>query len=576
MAIDPTTITITETTPYAGQKPGTSGLRKKVKVFRQENYLANFVQALFNSLDESEYKNQTLLVSGDGRYWNKAAIHIIAEIAAGNGVRRLWVGQNGWMSTPAASAVIRMRDGGICKGGILLTASHNPGGPNEDFGIKYNCFNGEPAPEKKTEAIYQAALKVSEIRSFRFPVFDMTKQGVIRVHDNFEVEVIDPTETWVGLMRKIFDFDLLKGLISNPKFSFVYDGMNGIGGPYAKRIFVDELGAAESCLMRCVPLEDFGGCHPDPNLTYAKELVAKMRVGDVEAVNDENTPVFGAAGDGDCDRNMILGRGWFVTPSDSVAIMAAHVQSCVPYFKHHLTGVARSMPTSLALKNVADKMGLQHYEVPTGWKFFGNLMDSGLISLCGEESFGTGSDHVREKDGLWAVLIWMSILAYNSKDGLTSVKAINEAFWTEYGRNYYTRYDYENVETEQANAVLAHTQDRKTALSELSESTKKYLEGNQVADINVFEYKDPVDGSISSNQGVRCIFKDGSRFVLRLSGTGSSGATIRLYIERFQKPGDMSLLVCRTADALKELVSVALDISKIQKLTGRQTPSVIT
>lgn len=531
-------VEIVSTEPYAGQKPGTSGLRKKVTVFKEKNYLGNFVQAIFDALPEAEYKGRTLLCSGDGRYFNKEAIQIVAEIAAANGVDRLWVGEHGWFSTPAASATIREREGGICAGGILLTASHNPGGETEDFGIKFNCANGGPAPENITNAIFQKTQVIKEIKRATLPLISTSKLGK-ETHElengqKFTVEIINPYEDWVKLIKSVFDMESIKALIANPEFSFVYDALNGIAGPYAKELFLKELGASEKSLLQCESKEDFGGCHPDPNLTYAKALVETMKVFHPESA-DETTPLFGAAGDGDNDRNMILGRGWFVTPSDSVAIIAAYAPKCIPYFKDGLKGVSRSMPTSLALKKVADKLGYKHYEVPTGWKFFGNLMDAGLCSICGEESFGTGSDHVREKDGLWAVLCWLSILAYEAKQQgrIVTVKEVNEKFWQTYGRNYYSRYDYEGVTTEAGDEVMARMSKCKAdSYGEVSAQTAKYLETNPVVDINIFKYEDVVDKSISDNQGVRVFFKDDSRFVIRLSGTGSSGATIRVFFER--------------------------------------------
>eukprot|EP01054_Gregarina_sp_Poly1_P004643 Gregarina_sp_Poly_1__4642@NODE_2481_length_2069_cov_1270_161838_g1574_i0_p1_GENE_NODE_2481_length_2069_cov_1270_161838_g1574_i0NODE_2481_length_2069_cov_1270_161838_g1574_i0_p1_ORF_typecomplete_len583_score78_16PGM_PMM_III/PF02880_16/4_8e27PGM_PMM_I/PF02878_16/4_6e26PGM_PMM_II/PF02879_16/9_5e21PGM_PMM_IV/PF00408_20/3_6e09_NODE_2481_length_2069_cov_1270_161838_g1574_i01731921 len=573
------------TKAYQDQKPGTSGLRKKVTVFQQENYLANFVQSIFNSLPATDYQGGTLLCSGDGRYWNKEAIQIIAEIAAGNGVKRLWIGKNGWMSTPAASCVIREREGGMAFGGILLTASHNPGGPSADFGVKYNCANGGPAPEVLTDLIFQNTQTITEIKKCEVPKIDLTKLGKVEVCESFCYEIIDPVEDWLALMKQVFDMELLKSLIKNPSFSFVYDGLNGIAGPYARAIFVNELGAAESVLQQCEPLDDFGGEHPDPNLTYAHKLVSFMKVKSPELA-DSSTPMFGAAGDGDNDRNMILGRGWFVTPSDSVAIIASYATKCIPYFRDGLKGVSRSMPTSMALKQVAEKMSVTHYEVPTGWKFFGNLMDAGKLSICGEESFGTGSDHIREKDGLWAVLAWMSILAYRNKGAaenqvppnLVTVRQINEEFWNEFGRNYYTRYDYEGVDTVGAASVLEHVANTNVqsvgSNTDYSETTREYLKQNPIGEINIFEYTDPVDGSVSPNQGVRVIFGNGSRFVLRLSGTGSSGATIRLYIEKYEI--DKSKLSMITSEALEELVAVALDMAKIEKYTGRNHPTVIT
>lgn len=571
------TVLTVPTTAYADQKPGTSGLRKKVVHFQQPHYLANFVQALFNALPESEYRDQTLLVSGDGRYWGREACQIIAEIAAANGVARLWIGKHAWVSTPAASCIIREREGGVCRGGLLLTASHNPGGPTEDFGIKYNMANGGPAPESITDAIYAETRKIVEYKRVPLPYIDMQTVGVQQLTDRFVVEIIDPVEDWVALMKRIFDFGMLKNLVSHPDFSFVYDGMNGIAGPYAKAIFVEELGCEpSSCLEQCEPLEDFGKGHPDPNLTYAHRLVEQMRV--LTPSDCDDAPVFGAAGDGDNDRNMILGRGWFVTPSDSVAIIADYAEKCIPYFAGGLKGVARSMPTSEALKLVGEKRNIQSFEVPTGWKFFGNLMDAGLCSICGEESFGTGSDHIREKDGLWAVLAWMSILAYRLKTDkkIVSMKQINEEFWAEYGRNYYVRYDYENVDSGAATRLMSYV------------AALDYVSGNESSDINVkesyckqtnkvvkidtFEYKDPVDQSVSANQGVRVFFADDSRFVLRLSGTGSSGATVRLYMEKYSQKE----VSAPATEAMKDFIASTLRICAMREILGTDEPTVRT
>ncbi|EZG55515.1 cytoplasmic phosphoglucomutase [Gregarina niphandrodes] len=553
------------TTPYKDQKPGTSGLRKKVAVFKEKNYLMNFVQSLFNAIPESDYVGQTLLVSGDGRYWCREAVHIIAEVAAGNGVARLWVGKNGWVSTPAGSAIIREREGGICTGGLLLTASHNPGGPTEDFGVKYNCANGGPAPEHVTDAIYEESLKVTTIKRVTLTPVDLSKLGPVQCTDKFTIEVIDPVEDWLRKMKTIFDFDLLRSLVKRSDFRFVYDGLNGIAGPYAKAIFVQELGCnADEVLRQCEPLEDFGGHHPDPNLTYAKRLVDEMKVDEMKVggstpVPDTGAgpvvPDFGAAGDGDNDRNMILGKRWFVTPSDSVAIIAHYAQRAIPYFSNGLKGVARSMPTSEALLQVAKKLGVEQYEVPTGWKFFGNLMDADRCSICGEESFGTGSDHIREKDGLWAVLCWMSILAFRAKqDGkLISVQQINEEFWSEYGRNFYVRYDYENMATEDAAGLMNHL----ACLDVLQYNAEL---GTNLTKADIFTYHDLVDGSVTKNQGARIFYEDGSRFVVRLSGTGSSGATVRMYFEQFSKDYlnnnmqsfiDKALLIARVKEFLK-------------------------
>jgi len=558
------TIDVVATKPYEGQKPGTSGLRKKVAVFREGFYLHNFVQAIFDSLPQSELKGATLVVGGDGRFWNEEALQIIFKIAAGNGVGKILVGQDGVVSTPAVSAIIRARK---AYGGIILTASHNPGGEDKDFGIKYNISNGGPAPESVTDAIYHHTTKIQNFKTATIPNIDLTRIGVHtfkHAGTSFTVEVIDRADDYVALLKTIFDFGQLRNLIARKDFKFIYDSMNGVTGPYIKRIFVDELGATEESLFRYKPLKDFGGAHPDPNLTYAEELVEKLYSGTYD---------FGAASDGDGDRNMILGKKFFVTPSDSVAIIAANAPEAIPYFKKGLKGVSRSMPTSAALDRVAQKNHLQFFEVPTGWKFFGNLMDSGSIQICGEESFGTGSDHIREKDGVWAVLCWLSILAHknaNNTGKFVSVEDIVKDFWRNYGRNYYTRYDYEECESDGANAMMAHLNKMVQAADIKGKTFGKYT----VDKADNFEYVDPIDKSVSKNQGIRFIFTDGSRIIFRLSGTGSSGATIRLYVDKYE--GNVELIEKETQESLKDLVQIALELSQIQKFTGREKPTVIT
>ncbi|CAN6675431.1 unnamed protein product [Malus baccata var. baccata] len=562
-----------ETTPFDGQKPGTSGLRKKVKVFTQPHYLQNFVQSTFNALPSDQVKGARLVVSGDGRYFSKDAIQIIIKMAAGNGVRSVWVGQNGLLSTPAVSAVVRERvgaDGSKASGAFILTASHNPGGPNEDFGIKYNMGNGGPAPESITDKIYENTTKIKEYFTVDLPDVDITKVGVTTFSvdgGTFDVDVFDSASDYVKLMKSIFDFESIRKLLSSPKFSFCYDALHGVAGAYAKRIFVEELGAKESSLLNCVPKEDFGGGHPDPNLTYAKELVARMGLGKSNTADEP--PEFGAAADGDADRNMVLGKRFFVTPSDSVAIIAANAVDAIPYFKTGLKGVARSMPTSAALDVVAKHLNLKFFEVPTGWKFFGNLMDAGLCSVCGEESFGTGSDHIREKDGIWAVLAWLSILAYKNKENLggeklVSVEDIVRKHWATFGRHYYTRYDYENVDAGKAKELMASLVKLQSDLSEVNKIVKGlHSDVSNVVNADEFEYKDPVDGSISKHQGIRYLFEDGSRLVFRLSGTGSEGATIRLYIEQYEK--DPSKIGRESSEALSPLVSLIINLSLIIK-----------
>lgn len=506
-------------------------------------------------------------------------------MSAANGVKCVWVGQNGLLSTPAVSAVIRERvgkDGFKASGAFILTASHNPGGPNEDFGIKYNMENGGPAPEGVTDKIYENTTTIKEyLIAEDLPDVDISKIGVSSFSGPdgpFEVEVFDSTETYVKLMKSIFDFEAIKKLLSFPKFSFCYDALHGVAGVYAKCIFLEELGASESSLLNCTPKEDFGGGHPDPNLTYAKELVQRMGLG--KSNTEGEPPEFGAAADGDADRNMILGKRFFVTPSDSVAIIAANAVGAIPYFSGGLKGVARSMPTSAALDVVAQHLNLKFFEVPTGWKFFGNLMDAGLCSICGEESFGTGSDHVREKDGIWAVLAWLAILAHKNKDNLSgeklvSVEDIVRQHWATYGRHYYTRYDYENVDAGGAKELMANLVNLQSNLDEVNKIVKGVRSDvSNVIRADEFEYKDPVDSSVSKHQGIRYFFEDGSRLVFRLSGTGSEGATIRVYIEQYER--DPAKTGRDSQEALKPLVDVAIKLSKMQEFTGRSEPTVIT
>eukprot|EP00958_Prasinococcus_capsulatus_P010697 scaffold1042_cov401-Prasinococcus_capsulatus_cf.AAC.24 len=570
------------TTPYEGQKPGTSGLRKKVVEFQKENYLANFVQATFDALPDGEATG-TLVVSGDGRYFSKEAIQLIIEMALANGVQRVWVGLGGLMATPVVSAVIRERktpEGGKPFGAFILTASHNPGGPKADFGIKYNCANGGPAPEGLTSKIFENTKVISTYKTTKnVPTVDLGKVGTTKIGESFEVEVFDASDVYTDLFKSIFDFAAIRGLVKRSDFSMVYDGMHGVAGPFATRLFVKELGAPKSSLMNCIPKEDFGGGHPDPNLTYAEELVAKMAYG--KPAQAAVAPDFGAASDGDADRNMIMGRNFFVTPSDSVAIIAANGQA-IPYFKEGLKGVARSMPTSGALDRVAEACGIQAFEVPTGWKFFGNLMDAGKCSICGEESFGTGSDHVREKDGLWAVLAWLSILASKNRDTpvgqLVGVEDIVREHWAKYGRNYYTRYDYEECASEGAKSLMAHLQEHQKDLPTLNTKISEILaaaktsEPREVTTADVFEYTDPVDKSVSKNQGIRFLFADGSRIVFRLSGTGSVGATIRMYIEQYSKEETVG----EPKEMLEPLVKIGVELSRIEHFTGKKAPDVIT
>ncbi|RWR95874.1 phosphoglucomutase, chloroplastic [Cinnamomum micranthum f. kanehirae] len=550
------------TKPVEGQKTGTSGLRKKVKVFMKENYLANWIQALFNSLPPEDFKNGLLALGGDGRYFNLEASQIIIKIAAGNGVGKILVGREGIMSTPAVSAVIRKRK---ANGGFIMSASHNPGGPDYDWGIKFNYSSGQPAPEYITDKIYGNTLSISEIKMADIPDVDLSRLGVTQ-YGSFSVEVIDPVSDYLELMESVFDFELIKSLVSRSDFRFAFDAMHAVTGAYAKPIFVDKLGADPGSIANGVPLEDFGHGHPDPNLTYAKDLV--------DVMYGENAPDFGAASDGDGDRNMILGRRFFITPSDSVAIIAANAQAAIPYFQSGPKGLARSMPTSGALDRVADKLNLPFFEVPTGWKFFGNLMDAGKLSVCGEESFGTGSDHIREKDGIWAVLAWLSIISYRNKDKkigekLISVEDVAKEHWATYGRNFFSRYDYEECESEGANQMIGYLRE----LVSKSKAGEKY--GNYVLQFaDDFTYTDPVDGSIASKQGIRFVFTDGSRIIFRLSGTGSAGATVRIYVEQFEP--DVSRHDMDAQMALKPLIELALSVSKLKEFTGREKPTVIT
>lgn len=580
------------TMPYPGQKPGTSGLRKKTATFMEGYYLHNFVQATFDALaaQGTDVSIGTLLVGGDGRYFNDRAIQIIIKMAIANGVRRIWVAKDGLCSTPGISALIRERGPVWQKafGAFILTASHNPGGPQEDFGIKYNCENGGPAPERLTDAIYELTTTITSFKICEeIPPVDISKLGVqsFATSDgsrSVQVEVVDGISSHVQLLKTIFDFDALRALFKRPDFSFVYDSMSGVQGPYARRVFVEELGAPESCLINDTPKDDFGGGHADPNLTYARQVCDVMgvdRTGMPITGQTSEPPCLGAAADGDADRNMILGRRFFVTPSDSLAIICAYAD-VIPYFRQQggLKAVARSMPTSGAVDLVAKRLNLSLFEAPTGWKFFGNLMDSRQISgenfcplICGEESFGTGSDHVREKDGLWAVLAWLSILAHHNSDPqkpFVHVEEIVRAHWNSYGRNFYCRYDYEGVGKSAAEGMMSALE---ASFNDLPGRTYGSF---TVAHADQFEYHDPVDGSVSRKQGVRILFTDGSRVVFRLSGTAGSGATVRMYLEKYEpKDGNVSQ---QTGEALQELVNVALEISRLAEHTGRNEPTVIT
>ncbi|KAF5379323.1 hypothetical protein D9757_007614 [Collybiopsis confluens] len=543
-----------QTKPFEGQKPGTSGLRKRqevaVKVFQQEHYTENFIQSILDSVD---VKGATLVIGGDGRYFSPETVQTILKIGSANGVAKFIVGKDGILSTPAASNVIRKYK---AYGGILLTASHNPGGPDNDFGIKYNVSNGGPAPENVTNKMYEKTKTISSYKIIEAPPVDLSQIGEASYGPS-KVSIIDSS----FLDQHTEDYKVL------------FDGLHGVTGPYASTILVDTLGLPPSSVQNCVPLPDFGGGHPDPNLTYAHTLV--------EAV-EKNNIAFGAASDGDGDRNMIYGKGAFVTPSDSVAIIAdwAHV---IPYFKKGgVKGLARSMPTSKAIDLVAEKKGLEYFEVPTGWKFFGNLMDAGRLSICGEESFGTGSDHIREKDGLWAIIAWLNIIAAANAQSPNKLLGINDLLtrhYTIYGRSYFSRYDYEEVPSEGANALVDHINDalKKNSLTNTTHTSSSTGGKFTISGIYNFEYKDPIDHSVSSNQGQVITFSDGSRVVFRLSGTGSQGATVRMYVERYVEPkAGPAELNGNTAEGLKGLIEVALEISKLKQFLGRDEPTVIT
>ncbi|MCV3210505.1 alpha-D-glucose phosphate-specific phosphoglucomutase [Mesorhizobium sp. YC-39] len=536
------------TKPYPDQKPGTSGLRKKVPVFQQEHYAENFIQSIFDALDG--FKGKTLVIGGDGRFYNREVIQKAIAMAAANGFGKVMVGQGGILSTPAASHVIRKYK---TFGGIILSASHNPGGPHEDFGIKYNAGNGGPAPEKLTDAIFEKTKSISSFKIADIDKVDIDKIGSIGA-GGMIVEIIDPVADYADLMESLFDFDAIR---ANFKYGFRmrFDAMHAVTGPYAKEILERRLGAPNGTCRNFKPLPDFGGHHPDPNLVHAKHLYDEMMGPDA--------PDFGAASDGDGDRNLIIGKGIFVTPSDSVAMLAANAH-LAPGYKEGLKGIARSMPTSGAADRVADKLGIGIYETPTGWKFFGNLLDADMATICGEESAGTGSNHVREKDGLWAVLLWLNILAMRGE----SAKQVVTEHWATYGRNYYSRHDYEEVETDRANALV---DELRTKLASLPGTS---VRGMKIVSADDFAYHDPVDGSTSKNQGIRVLFEGGSRVVFRLSGTGTSGATLRVYIERYEP--DKSRHDLDTQAALADLIAAADDIAGIKSHTGRNKPSVIT
>lgn len=536
------------TKPYSDQKPGTSGLRKKVPQFQQEHYAENFIQSIFDSLED--FKGKTLVIGGDGRFYNREVIQKAIKMAAANGFGRVLVGQGGILSTPAASHIIRKYK---AFGGIVLSASHNPGGPTEDFGIKYNIGNGGPAPEKITDAIYTNTKTITAYKTVEAADINLDRIGSFDLGET-TVEVLDPVADYAALMETLFDFAGIRNLFSLG-FRMVFDAMSAVTGPYAKEILENRLGAPEGTVRNFVPLPDFGGHHPDPNLVHAKELYDEMMGPDA--------PDFGAASDGDGDRNLIIGKGIFVTPSDSLAILAANA-NLAPGYSGGIAGIARSMPTSAAADRVAERLKIGMYETPTGWKFFGNLLDAGKVTICGEESAGTGSSHVREKDGLWAVLLWLNVLASRGE----SVQDIVRQHWASYGRNFYSRHDYEEVDSDAANGLM-----------DALRAKLPTLPGTMIGELKVekaddFAYHDPVDHSESKKQGIRVMFEGGSRVVFRLSGTGTSGATLRVYIERYEP--NSSNHGIETQEALADLIVAAEELAGIKARTGRDAPTVIT
>ena len=538
------------TTPYEGQRPGTSGLRKKTKIFLQPRYLENFVQSVFNCVRKEELgdiRQQMLVIGGDGRFHNRTAIQIILRMAAANGFGRILVGRGGLLSTPAASAVIRRR---AALGGLLLTASHNPGGIQDDFGIKYNLRNGGPAPESITERIYEETRRIDQYQTMAAPEVDIDKEGTTVLGESL-VTVIDPLSDYLELMHSLFDFNALQALFRGG-FRLRFDAMHGVTGPYARHIFESELEAGEGAVIHGQPLEDFGGRHPDPNQVHASELVSLL--------SGARAPDMGAACDGDGDRNMILGQNFFVSPGDSVAIIAERARECIPGYRAGLAAVARSMPTSTALDRVACRLGIQCYETPTGWKYFGNLMDAGMCTICGEESFGTGSDHVREKDGLWAVLSWLSILACRK----ASVARTVQEHWNQFGRSYFQRHDYEALEAGLAEDAVGRLRQQLPSL------LGKAIASSVVQKVDDFSYTDPVDGSVTRNQGLRIILRDGSRIVFRLSGTGTEGATLRIYFERYRSNGRGEM-----APTIGPMIHEIEGLLQLKRLLKREHPTII-
>ncbi len=537
-----------KTKPYMDQKTGTSGLRKKVKVYAQENYVENFVQSIFDSLEGFEGK--TLILGGDGRYFSDHAIQVIMKMAIANQFGRIVVGQNGILSTPALSHLI-VKKGAF--GGLALTASHNPGGPDHDFGIKYNIANGAGAPDALTNKIIERTKVIDRYWMVDIPDIDLSRLGEQQI-GSMTIEVIDPVDDYLEYMQQIFDFDLLKKLFASD-FTFAYDAMNAVTGPYAKRIFEQTLGAKEGAVMNAKPLPDFGGLHPEPNLTYAKHVV--------DLAYSDKAADFTAASDGDGDRYMILGKSFFLNPSDSLAVMARFLGR-IPFYKGKMYGVARTMPTSTATDAVARAENLPLFETPTGFKYFGNLLDAKLISLCGEESFGSGSSHLREKDGLWAILVWLSIVAMTGK----SVEQIMREHWEKYGRVYCSTHNYEELEADAANTMLQALNDKLTFL------VGGEYAGLKVTKARIFNYEDPVTHENVENQGYEIHFEGGRRFICRLSGTGSVGATLRVYYSK--EITDKKLLDENVQDMLSDVIAASKEILEIKKYVGRDNPSAIT
>ena len=539
------------TKPFEGQRPGTSGLRKKTRVFMQPNYLENAVQSIFNVIRETagDFGQHVLVIGGDGRYYNREAIKIIINMAVANGFGKLLVARGGLMSTPAVSAVIRRRG---ALGGLILSASHNAGGIDEDFGVKYNIHNGGPAPESVTEAVYEQTQKITEYITISDANVDIDREGSTRIGQT-QIDVINSLKDYCELMEELFDFESIRRLFASG-FRMTFDAMHAITGPYAHHLLEERLGAAPGTVIKGTPLPDFGGHHPDPNLVYAADLVDRLAY--------DNGPDFGAACDGDGDRNLILGRRFFVSPGDSLALIAEHAKDAIPAFREGLAGVARSMPTSTAADRVAQELGIRFYETPTGWKFFGSLLDAGLCTICGEESFGTGSNHVREKDGVWAVLAWLSILAHTGK----SVEQVVREHWRRFGRSYYQRHDFEGIDTDAAGKMIGALREKIPSL------TGSNFGGSQIKTADEFSYTDPVDGSTATKQGIRLLLSDGSRVVVRLSGTGTSGATMRLYVERYINDAGVS----DVNEVLAPLLTEAKQLLQLHEFTGRDKPNVIT